>query len=145
MKEATGNLWTHPAQIRAITTNGYVKANGECVMGRGCAKEARDTFPGIAKRLGDLIRQHGNRCFLLVTTPLGNGIASFPVKHTWSQPADIELIRKSCGEISAMADKFGWTDILLPRPGCGNGQLSWDDVRPVIEPLLDDRFTVITF
>jgi hypothetical protein len=32
--------------------------------------------------------------------------------------------------------------VLLPRPGCGNGHRTWDEVCPVIEPILDDRFTV---
>jgi hypothetical protein len=49
MKEIAGELWDHhkAGVVIAITTNGYVKGNGACVMGRGCAKEARDSFPGI--------------------------------------------------------------------------------------------------
>ena len=31
----------------------------------------------------------------------------------------------------------------LVRPGCGNGQLQWGDVRPEIVDILDDRFTVV--
>jgi len=41
MREVTGNLWTYrPAGIRVITTNGTIKASGEAVMGKGCAREA---------------------------------------------------------------------------------------------------------
>jgi hypothetical protein len=32
--------------------------------------------------------------------------------------------------------------IAIPRPGCGNGKLRWDVVKPAIEHALDDRFTV---
>ena len=140
MKEATGNLWDYPAQVRAITTNGFVKNNGECVMGRGCAKEARDKFPGLAIYLGQMIKAHGNRCF-----NLGNGLVSFPVKHNWWEKADPDLIVQSAHQLVTMADKFGWKSVVIPRPGCGNGQLNWDDVKKVIEPILDDRFTIITF
>ena len=41
MREVVGNLWTYPADIRVITTNGTVKNDGTCVMGRGCAAEAK--------------------------------------------------------------------------------------------------------
>ena len=33
--------------------------------------------------------------------------------------------------------------IAIPRPGCSNGGLNWEiDVKPIIEPLLDDRFII---
>lgn len=35
MIEVKGNLWTYPAEVRVITTNGFVKKNGEAVMGIG--------------------------------------------------------------------------------------------------------------
>jgi hypothetical protein len=38
-----------------ITTNGFVKSNGECVMGRGIARTCRDRFAGLARRLGWMI------------------------------------------------------------------------------------------
>jgi len=55
------------------------------------------------------------------------------------------LIRQSARQLVEMADKFGWGSVVLPRPGCGNGGLDWDDVRPILEAILDDRFTVVTF
>lgn len=151
MREARGNLWKFAdngfADVVVITTNGAVKQNGECVMGRGCAREARDTFPGIAKKLGEYIAKHGNRAFNLGKWQHATAftIASMPVKHLWHQQADPQLIVRSAQQLVAMADKFGWQSIVLPRPGCGNGGLRWEDVKPLIEPVLDDRFTVITF
>ncbi len=43
MKEDFGDLWDFDGII-AITTNGFVKKDGSCVMGRGCAKEAALRF-----------------------------------------------------------------------------------------------------
>lgn len=143
MREIRGQLWDHLGTATVcITTNGFVKTNGACVMGRGCAQQARDMYPGIDMRLGELIQRHGNRCFRLTIDPT---IVSFPVKHKWMEEADIELIKKSCGELMAMSDKFGWNNVVLPRPGCGNGRLTWTDVKSAISPLLDDRIAVITF
>ena len=149
MKEARGNLWTFPADAYVITTNGFVKKNGAAVMGRGCAKEALDKFPGIAQVLGKRIQEHGNHISLIWQHPF---VISFPVKHNWWEKADIDLIKRSAEELVELvgyADKnsqyYPFQQVVLPRPGCGNGQLNWEDVKPVIEPILDDRYTVITF
>jgi hypothetical protein len=71
-------------------------------------------------------------------------IVSFPVKHRWQDAADLELIKRSALELVELVDRNAWArKIKLPRPGCGNGRLRWSDVKPVLEPLLDDRFVVV--
>jgi hypothetical protein len=143
MIEVNGNLWTYPADVRVITTNGFVKKDGTCVMGRGCALEATQKFPGLPKLLGDLITAKGNVVhFLIREMP---ALLTLPVKHKWFEKADPQLIALSCVCLVRLADVNGWKTIVLPRPGCGNGQLKWEDVKPILEPILDDRFHVITF
>ena len=144
MIEVVGNLWEFPADVRVITTNGFIRKDGACVMGRGCALEAKNKFPGIEHVLGAKIKAYGNHVFFL-----GEGLYSFPVKHNWYEKADIDLIRKSAEEL-AMCVSDGFEDVkepvvVLPRPGCGNGQLKWYEVKPILEPILDDRFHIITF
>lgn len=151
MREVTGNLWTYPADVRVITTNGFVKKNGECVMGRGCALEAKTRYPGIAVVLGTLIRAHGNHVYRIWGDSAA--IYSFPVKHMWDEVADPELIARSALELVAAIDNIPTNNsaalatlrIVIPRPGCGNGSLRWEDVRPILQPILDDRFHIITF
>lgn len=146
MKEVTGNLWTYPAECRAITTNGSINRNRECVMGRGCALQARNRFPGLAKQLADYIIRMGNVPHLLKTTSdTGYALVSFPVKEEWSDVASTKLITQSATRLVAMADLYGWKTVVLPRPGCGNGKLKWGNVKPLLEPLLDDRFHVISY
>lgn len=137
------NLWNYPAEVRVITTNGTIKKNGCAVMGRGCALEALEMFPGINKVLGDLIRKNGNIVQILMETP--QIIVAFPVKHNWWEEADIDLIRLSSQQLVELADKTGWKNVVLPRPGCGNGGLFWHTgVHPIIGPIFDDRFTIVT-
>lgn len=158
MIEVTGNLWTYPADVRVITTNGTVKKNGECVMGRGCALEAKQQVQfNLAKHLGDLITAKGNHVHFLYSEGQQDmiDVYSFPVKHQWMERADLKLIERSARELVhemiGMPSDSGYlvsdksSVIVLPRPGCGNGGLRWEDVKPVIEPILDDRFHVITF
>lgn len=146
MKEVTGNLWTYPADVRVITTNGFVKKNGEAVMGRGCALEAAKKYPSLPKVLGDHIKSNGNHVSWLYGCDRGELLWSFPVKHNWYEKADLTLIERSARELyNEFNAKKSVKVVVLPRPGCGNGQLNWNDVRPILEPILDDRFHVITF
>ncbi|KKL16757.1 hypothetical protein LCGC14_2492410 [marine sediment metagenome] len=146
-----GNIWTYPAEVVLITTNGIVKKNGEAVMGRGCAREARDYFPGISLKLAEYLTQYGNRPFNLghwdypKLSTIQKWIWTFPTKHNWRDNSDLDLITASARHLIQMANKFEVTTIVLPRPGCANGKLSWEVVQPIIADIFDDRFTSITF
>ena len=118
-------------------------------MGRGVARQARDRFPGLDYSLGCYILEYGNRVFDLgmITSEPGYGarIVSFPVKHNWWEPADPLLIVQSAQQLVELADKRLWRAIVLPRPGCGNGHLHWQDVERLLVHVLDDRFTVLEY
>ena len=108
-------------------------------MLRGCARQAADRYPELPKILGALVIHHGNHVF-----DLGRRIVSFPVeKDPYSNP-DIRLIEQSCREIVELADYKSWSEVLVPRPGCGGGGLVWSEVKPVVEKYFDDRFHVIS-
>jgi len=140
MKEIDGDLWDFLGKaVVAITTNGAVTRKGEASLGRGCARQAAERFPGLALRLGSAIAEHGNH-----VAYLGDGIVSFPVEHTPYEAPDLRLIARSAMELASLADSMGWDTVVVPRPGCGGGGLEWNDVRPILERYLDDRFLVIT-
>ena len=154
MVEVKGDLWTYQptkasSVIRVITTNGFVKKNGEAVMGRGCAKEASRKWPELPDKLGWFIKQRGNHVHSLGefdTMTERMRLVSFPVKHHWYQDADPVLIEQSCQELVALAGLYSHTTVfVIPRPGCGNGKLRWDDVKPILEKYFDERFHVITW
>ena len=156
MIEVRGNLWEHPANVRVITTNGTVKKNGSAVMGRGCAREAALRYVGLPALLGSMLTEHGNKVHVLRTGAFKpstevqpqEALVSFPVKHEWFEEADLDLIKASAEQLVALAGNYDHSTVfVLPRPGCGNGKLSWTNVKPVLESVsgFDDRFHVITF
>jgi len=144
MIEMKGNIWDFyrkdPEAYICITTNGFVKNNGECVMGAGVAKEAKEKFKGLAKNLGSLIKENGNNVYMFSDLR----IFSFPTKHIWSENSDIKLIKKSAEQLMKYLENYKVPRIYLPRPGCGNGKLKWKDVRPIIENILDDRILIVS-
>lgn len=169
MKEGKGNILYMPADAVVITTNGFTTSQGKAVMGRGIAKEVSMKVLDLPYVLGALLQSKGNHVFHLKDI---NRIAliSFPVKpdfvindgsnlvkhaqHLYSMgrkvpgyhaKADLSLIEKSAKQLVELANKKDWKKVLLPRPGCGAGELSWRTVKPILEKELDDRFVVCTF
>jgi len=157
-----------------ITTNGFVKKNGCAVMGRGIAKQAKERFHGIEYSLGRLLLkgvrtqiiphidnfyQHPPIISLPVKPAFGicNADKSNVVPHMrksqreylkvpgWAMVADLDLIARSLNELVSLCDRHSLENIILPRPGCGAGELSFDKVKPLVDEILDDRFTVCTY
>lgn len=141
MHEIKGDLWQEHASgsVVAITTNGMVNRVGRAVMPRGCARQASERYTDLLQTLGSLLRHHGNHVF-----DLGHQIVSFPVEEDPYQNPDLRLIEQSCRELLELTDYKGWQRVVVPRPGCGGGGISWSDVKPIVENYFDDRFYVIS-
>jgi len=170
MIEIRGNLFKQQADVLCITTNGFVKSNGENVMGMGCAKAAAKINPNIPRLLGTAIEEYGNVVNHIITGRVK--LYSFPVKPVsarckpdrsnvvshmkakvnpnqsvmgWACVAEAKIIERSAHELVKLADKHGWSKVVIPRPGCGAGELDWKDIKPILDGILDDRFYSITF
>jgi len=153
--------------IACITTNGFINKRGECVMGKGCAKQASDRYPGMAQRLADKIRSGGNIPYQIGASG-GTLIYSFPVKPIsgifdggnsvsymrnnysvgdtvpgWACKADLKLIRNSALHLAEIVNESNVKKIAIPMPGCGAGELGWDDVSDVVSDIFDDRFYIL--
>ena len=144
MREVTGDIWDFHEKGHwiVITTNGDVRANGEAVMGKGIALQAKQRYPGLAYNLGQEILETGNCLHHWGEKAL----LFFPTKHSWREDSDLDLIEKSTKELVDFFDKVisGYpTPIYLVRPGCSSGGLNWKDVKPILYKYLDDRFVVV--
>lgn len=140
MIETVGDIWEYAdTAVIAITTNGSLTPDGRAIFGRGVARQAALRYSGLAEKLGRLLAEKGSHVF-----DLGCGIVTFPVEETpWSLP-DLRIIARSAGELRLLADRSGWGQVVVPRPGCGGGGLAWQDVKPLLEVCFDHRFLVIS-
>lgn len=140
MHEQQIDIWIFwGTAVIAITTNGSVTRDGHSIPGRGVARVAAERFPDLRHRLGRLLKAGGNHVYEILP-----GLVSFPVEDTpFSQP-NKQLIRQSVEELRCLADQRDWKRIVVPRPGCGGGGLTWEEVRPLLEDLFDDRFIVVS-
>lgn len=167
MKEIKGDLFEmiHEDGVDAIciTTNGMYLTDGRAAMGGGCAGVCAKRWPETAFRLGKCLKN------FLTNVPFVIGalddkaeyieptlkmikerqfktlIFSYPTIDDLMSGAKIKLIENSAKELKVLVDRFGLKNVIVPRPGVGIGGLTWGDVKPVIEPYMDDRFTVISF
>ena len=140
MKYTQGNLWDfHNLGPICITTNGVIRKDSTLVMGAGIALQAKQRFPEVPGILADLVSTHGNHAFYLTV----QNLFSFPTKHDWKDKSSINLITQSCHELVNITNQMSFTRVYLQKPGCANGQLSWDQVNPLISEILDDRFVVV--
>ena len=140
MIELQVDLWQIDADVRCVTTNGTVLGDGRNIMGGGCAREARLRHPGVDYHYGSLIQMHGHHVFLI------RDLVMFPTKETIDEPASLETIDRSCRELLALTELYGWQKVAVPRPGAGLGGLEWDDVRPLCEfHLHGPRFVIVDF
>jgi hypothetical protein len=146
MKIIKGNIWDYWKQGHwiVIPTNGFIKKNGECVMGRGLALQAKDKFTHLSRKLAENLKIK-HTCYQFYP----ERIFSFPVKYNWWEKADLKLIEKSAKSLSTI---FSWCGafyycdkktVYLPKVGCGNGNLNWNDVNPILDKYLDERFIIV--
>lgn len=148
MIEAFGNIWDNQGHYDAvvITTNGTIKKDGNAVLGRGIALQATHRYFHLATYLGERLKKTGNLVYVFNVENNwfeSDIIITFPVKHHWREKADINLIKSSAMQLKGIVTALGLDNIIMPRPGCGNGGLIWEEVQPVINSILDDRFTVM--
>jgi hypothetical protein len=144
MREMIANILspTILSQADAIcfTSNGVIKANRELVMGAGVAKAFADRWPWLPRTAGTAVSQGGNRVHIFENKPT---ILSFPTKNHWRNPSDIELIKTSAMQLMGYVEINKWERVYLPYPGIGKGGLSRHFVQSQLEPLMDDRITLL--
>lgn len=140
LTEVQGDLWDFlPTHLIVIPTNTVG------VMGRGLAAQARDRFPGLETAYRAYCQKHKSghkmvRSEYPVCLAAFPQLILFPVKRHWGSKADLDLIRTNlCRVQSKFALEPGAPAVALPELGCGFGELTWKQVRPLFEILQDSQ------
>lgn len=156
MPETTRNLVL-------TTTNATINTDtGGLVMGRGHAKQVRDRYRAVDKKLAHAIRKSviervatvgegdisirlGERYvlygdyYLIVSSHWPRvKLGAFQVKRSFSERADLDLISKSTMKLLEFIKANDVQRVDLPFPGIGNGKLSEAQVAPILEILPDN-------
>lgn len=146
------NLWNGSLKNKlrvyiVIPTNGDVNKEGLAVMGAGVAKIFSLLIPGLKKALGSRLQLYGNHVNVFHRWR----VITVPVKHHWDENADPQLIERSLLELDHVVEfhkkHMGGTIqlVYLPRLGCGNGNLSWRVVEPIMAKFMtnESRYVLI--
>lgn len=146
-----------------ITTNGHYTKTGGAVMGGGCAGVCARRWPETSQRLGKMLKTFGQNIPFVIgcldtdgkyleptRTMIKNKeckvvIFSYPTIHNLVDGANLQLVKQSASVVKDYADQFDLKSIMVPRPGVGIGGLQWSAVKPELEKILDDRFTIVSF
>lgn len=104
------------------------------IMGRGIALEFKKRFPLMYKDYvkhceDNLIKRGKPYLFKRLMYPW---IINFPTKDHWRSVSRLEDIDKGLQYLQAHYKEWGITSLAIPPLGCGQGQLDWRVVGPII-------------
>ena len=128
----TGNLLdAHVvAIVNAVNTVG--------VMGKGIALQFKNAYPENFKVYSEAVKSGKFRLGEVLVVPVKavgpvRFVINFPTKSHWRFPSRLEWIHAGLKDLRLKIEALGIRSIVLPRLGCGNGGLNWNQVRPLIE------------
>lgn len=129
MEILIGNIFDSKAQTLINTVN--------CVgvMGKGIAAEFKERYPAMYEDY--VVRCERNEVqpgvpYLFKESMFSPQIINFPTKSDWRAASRIQDIEKGLKILTEKYKDWGIESIAVPPLGCGNGQLLWEAVGPLI-------------
>ncbi len=125
------SIFDSPAQTLVNTVNTVG------VMGKGIAKEFKQRHPKMFLEYRELCN-NGSLVVgsLHIWRGRGRWVLNFPTKTTWRRPSKIEYVEAGLRKFIESYEEMGITSISFPPLGCGNGNLDWAIVRPLMDQYL---------
>lgn len=128
-----GDIFKSPAQVIVNTVNTVG------VMGKGLALSFKQRYPQVFEKYKVACEKHlltiGK---LMLFYETDHWLLLFPTKEHWRNPSKLEYIEKGLMKFAQTYAEKGITSIAFPRLGCGNGELNWADVKPLMERYLKE-------
>lgn len=126
-----GDIFSSPAQVivNAVNTVG--------VMGKGIALAFKNRYPKMFEVYKDACEKKKFQMgkLMLCHAP-DHLILLFPTKENWRNPSKLEYIEKGLDRFVKNYAEKNISSIAFPKLGCGNGELKWEDVKPLMEKYL---------
>lgn len=132
IKYTKGNLLNAPTEALVNTVNTVG------IMGKGIALQFKKRFPNnfkiYAKACKNKTLTVGKLLIVKEITLDGEKlIINFPTKAHWRNKSKYEYIEDGLKELRKKIVDYGIKSIAIPPLGCGNGGLSWEKVKSMIE------------
>lgn len=131
LKYIEGDIFSSPAQVLVNTVNTVG------VMGKGIALEYKKRYP-------EMFNQYKLQCDrhklvvgkLILWYGIDHWILQFPTKEHWRNPSKLEYIERGLMTFVNKYADYNISSIAFPKLGCGNGELDWNQVKPLMEKYL---------
>ena len=132
-----GDLFTtnHQTLTNAVNTHG--------VMGKGIALQFKKRFNGMYEEYKEMCKigkvELGQP--YLYKPPQDDyshhdlsrkWVLNFPTKKHWRSPSRLDTIQNGLQYLREYIEQWGIESLAVPALGCGEGGLSWGEVRPVL-------------
>ncbi|MER9596682.1 MULTISPECIES: macro domain-containing protein [unclassified Mesorhizobium] len=125
------SVFESPAQTLVNTVNTVG------VMGKGIAKEFKSRYPRMYSEYRELCDQRAlNVGQIHLWRSDTRWVLNFPTKTTWKLPSKIEYIQQGLAKFVDSYKALSISSASFPPLGCGNGNLEWSEVRPIMEDYL---------
>ncbi len=126
-----GDIFESPAQVIVNTVNTVG------VMGKGIALSFKKRYPEMFERYKAVCEQGLLKTGkLMLFYEADYWVLLFPTKENWRNPSKLEYIEEGLKKFVQTYASKGITSIAFPRLGCGNGELKWEEVKPLMEKYL---------
>jgi len=126
-----GNIFESPAQtlVNTVNTAG--------AMGKGLARQFKRLFPEMFKSY-QLLCESGELDVgkLWIYQTANKWVLSFPTKKHWRRPSSIDYVEAGLRTFVNIYDRARISSIAFPQLGCGNGELEWTSVKPLMKSYL---------
>ena len=128
MKILVGDILQSKAQTLINTVNCV------SVMGKGIALEFKNRFPEMHEDYLERCKRGEVKLGLpyLYRTLFPPQIINFPTKDHWKSMSRVDDIERGLKYLLAHYKEWGVQSLAIPPLGCGNGQLEWRAVGPLI-------------
>lgn len=131
IKYIEGDIFDSPAQVIVNTVNTVG------VMGKGLALSFKQRYPEMFAAYRTACEKHQLTIGkLMLWHAPDHWLLLFPTKENWRHPSRIEYIEKGLNKFVNTYAERNINSIAFPRLGCGNGELNWTDVKPLMEKYL---------